>query len=319
MIICLVALIMYRPASSNNTISTSQAAVVSSPAATASVIRFGEFDFIRPVLYVNGETTSPTLQNLKVSIDNIIHNHAADGLMNASIYIQKFDEAGSLTINPDEVYDPGSMMKVSMMIACLKEASSNRDVLTTKILFKGRDANMRTEKDATVNLTPGKAYTVKELIEVMIEKSDNDALLLLSRFLDPSKLNKVYHDLNIHVQKSDESTVLLSVKDYAKYLNVLYNASYLNRDDSQWALRILSKSTYNKSITRTLPEQILVAHKYGISEVHDKVYLGEGGIFYSDVSPYMLVVMTKGKNQFKQSDMISEISDLVFKTLNSGS
>jgi beta-lactamase class A len=287
--------------------------------APLAVNRLKDEDLTRPVLYMNGESTDADMQQLRSAVNDVINKHIATGAVrNASVYIRKMDKEESISINDNEFYDPGSMMKVTIMIAHLKEAMNNNSYLSEKLLFKGRNPSMLTERGAVQRLVPGKSYTRKELIESMIVYSDNDAVFLLVYDLTPAKINKIYNDLNIPDRKVGNSAIVLSPSEYSRFFTVLYNASYINRKDSDWALQLLCKSVYNKSITRALPAQLVVAHKYGVAEFKDITYLGESGLFYSTSGPYLLVVFTKGNSEDKQSDLISEISTVVFQSLGAG-
>jgi hypothetical protein len=57
---------------------------------------------------------------------------------------------------------------------------------------------------------------------------------------------KVSNDLSITVPKKDTEENYLSVKDVATFFRILYNASYLSRDSSEYALDLLSRVTFDK-------------------------------------------------------------------------
>ena len=287
-------------------------------AQSASIIRLEESEFVHPVLYEEGESSSALMQGIKQNVTGIINNFLAQGtLKNASVYIRKLNETGAVTINPDFYYDPGSMMKVPIMIAHLRKALDNPLWLSQKIEFPGRNPNMPVELGSKPILVAGSVYTVKQLIETMIIYSDNDAVITLLSNLEAGSLNKILKDLKIPERKNAQSPMLFSVSEYERFFTVLYNASYVSKKDSEWALQLLSKTVYNKSLTRNMSTQFPIAHKYGIAEFPDNLYLNEAGIFFKKDNPYLLVVMTNGTNTIKQSDVISEISTAVLHAFES--
>lgn len=295
---------------------------VSGPAVSyqsAAIIRLEESEFVHPVLYEEGESSSSLMQGIKQNVSTIIDNYKSQGILkNASVYIRKLNESGAVSINPEFYYDPGSMMKVPIMIAHLRTALDNPSWLSQKIEFPGRTPNMPVEVDSKPILVAGKVYTVKQLIETMIIHSDNDAVVTLLNNLEEGSLNKVLKDLKITERKNAQSPMLFGVNEYERFFTVLYNASYVSKKDSEWAMQLLSKTVYNKSLTRTMTGQFPIAHKYGIAEFPDNLYLNEAGIFFKKDNPYLLVVMTNGTNTTKQSDVISEISAAVYHAMESG-
>lgn len=96
----------------------------------------------------------------------------------------------------------------------------------------------------------------------MITNSDNEAKELLIQDIDETFLQKVYTEIGINTA-GDLTKDFISVKDYSGFFRLLYNATYLNRDLSEKALKILSKTNFDKGITAGLPKGITVAHKFG--------------------------------------------------------
>ncbi|MDO8560151.1 MAG: serine hydrolase [bacterium] len=55
----------------------------------------------------------------------------------------------------------------------------------------------------------------------------------------------------------------MSVKDYASFFRILYNASYLNREQSERALGLMTKTRFRDGIIAGVPAGRPVAHKFG--------------------------------------------------------
>lgn len=275
-------------------------------------------DLTRPVLYMNSESEESDMSQLKVSVKDVINKHIRSGaIKGASVYIRKMDKEESIRINDDQYYDPGSMMKVVIMMAHLKEAMKDNSYLSEKMMFEGRNPTMYTEAGAPIRLEVGKNYSRRELIESMIIHSDNDAAFMLLCDLPTGRIEKIYTDLNIPNRKLGKSAISLSPSEYSKLFTVLYNSSYVNRTDSEWGLSLLCRSDFNKGLTRSIPNHFPVAHKYGVAQFSDITFFGETGLFYSPKGPYLLVVFTQGKSQETQANLISEISIVVYGKLGS--
>ena len=78
----------------------------------------------------------------------------------------------------------------------------------------------------------------------MIIYSDNQAYEILRQSVDNQLIINTYKDLGVDVSKAftDPSGNILSVKSFATFFRILYNASYLNQDMSEKALYLLSLS-----------------------------------------------------------------------------
>lgn len=87
-----------------------------------------------------------------------------------------------------------------------------------------------------------------ELLKEMIINSNNLAMNTLLEIMPPQLYVQVSNNLNIIVPKYETEENYLSVKDMASFFRILYNASYLNRDSSEYALNLLSKVTFDKGL-----------------------------------------------------------------------
>lgn len=82
----------------------------------------------------------------------------------------------------------------------------------------------------------------------MIIYSDNSAMNILTGIMPIDFYTKVSKDLSIKVPQKDTEENYLSVKEVATFFRILYNASYLDRDSSEYALNVLSKATFADGI-----------------------------------------------------------------------
>lgn len=284
---------------------------------STEVFRLHDSKLTSPLLLTEHNEISAAMAPISQKLSEMVNDNISRGnLESASIYLRKMNEASSVSINGNEEYNPGSMMKIPIMMTCLKLSMADPLLMNKKIQFVSHNINLSTEAGAQDILVPGKSYTVKELIEYMIIDSDNESMGLLFTLLGQDKIDKIFTDLNIHIPERTADAFNMNVKSFSRFLSVLYNATYLDVKNSEWALTMLSKVKYNKGITRTLPKQITVAHKYGVEFNGNTKFLSESAIVYNNSDPYMIVVMTKGTDYNKQSEFISQLSDVVFNKMN---
>jgi beta-lactamase class A len=92
----------------------------------------------------------------------------------------------------------------------------------------------------------------------------------------------------------------------------IYNAGYLNVEDSEFAGNLLSQCDFKAGIVQGLPANTIVAHKFGESGNQAMKQLHESAIVYLKNKPYLLTIMTKGKDNAKLSQFLGELSKSVY-------
>jgi beta-lactamase class A len=278
------------------------------------IIRDKSFQYARPLRYFDIENPSSQLIPIREEIKKIIasHNSAGD-LTNASIYLRNLETGEWTSINEDQTYHPGSLFKVPMLMYYLKQAEKNPSILDTRLKIADDQNTIPAQTFNDKALTKGESYTVRELLKYMVSYSDNNATFQLNNYCNIPEFNKMFTDLNLPVPDVHNINYTISIKDYSIFLRTLYNATYLTPESSDYALNLLTQSSFNKGITEKLPSQIKVARKFG--EMYDGTYkeLHECGIIYCSNKPYMLTIMTKGYNSVNLATVLSSISDTIFK------
>ena len=168
----------------------------------------------------------------------------------------------------------------------------------------------------------GETYTLKQVAEIMMQDSDNVAVLMLSKYIKSSDLKNLFQSIGVPIDK-EFLEIDIRVKDFAAFFRVLYNASYLNREMSELALSILTGSSFRDGIVAGVPAGIPVAHKYGervlvqnSNQTIQEKQLHDCGVVYTKNSPYILCIMTKGKDFKKQQDFIADISRFIYTKIN---
>ena len=116
----------------------------------------------------------------------------------------------------------------------------------------------------------------------------------------------------------------MSVKTYAYFFRILYNATYLGHTYSEKALELLNNREFPDGIVAGVPENIPVAHKFGERTVESPEgivtteELHDCGIVYYPSKPYILCVMTKGTDIASLKEIIKTISKTVSDEVAAG-
>lgn len=294
------------------------AAAPEAPASSSSykIIRQGGYDLIKPVLISETGDEDKELNQLAETLKTLSYNLKQQGKTTSmSVYLRRMSSVYPVVINGSEQYSPGSLFKLPLLIAYLKKAETENGLLNEKLTLPPHQIKGIKQHFTTEPLVTGKSYTIRELLTAMIVESSNDAVLLLLNNIEYSRIKEIFSSLDIVPPQDINSTINITASNYSKFLQVLYNATYLSRANSEYALSLMLKCNFKTGITRNIPSEIKVAHKFGESGNDDDPQLHEAGIFYFQNNPYTLVVMTKGKNLKILSDVMSEVSDVVFNYL----
>jgi beta-lactamase class A len=298
---------------------------VHSPSATPyhcddiSVLRENELALVKPLLLLNYDCESKELDLLKEKISLCLDSLKSSGIITRSgVYFKELNTLRWTGVNYHDTFYPGSMMKVPMMINILKAAETTPGLLEREFVFQ-RPAGLVVSEPPLFPLEVGRAYKVKELILSMIADSNNDATQLLAAVNDKTSYQRLFSELGLETPQAEDLFYSMSAMDYAKFFRVLYNATYLIHENSQYAMEILLKTKFNGGFKKYLPSHAKVAHKFGERFTEgDLTQFHETGIVYSGGSSYLLVIMTEGSDRDKLKEVVAKISMLCFKMHSKG-
>lgn len=276
-----------------------------------------QYEFISPLLkYDDSRLIEQTKRPFyKEELENIVNWHLKNvSVKDISLYFRDLNNWFTFWINEREVFSPASLTKVPTMMAVLKKVSEGGLSLDDRVVVGWLDVDLYTHYIPFLKIKNHSEYSVKELLEYMIEYSDNGATFALWSLLSGQNLKYqgVYEDLKI-----DFSWDFVEVVDYSTLFRVLFNSSYLNKYYSDYSLRLLSQVVFDKWLRAWVPLNLKVSHKFGelvnpggIKQLHDC------GIIYFPDHPYVLCIMTRWADSYKQlEDVISSISKYIYDSM----
>jgi beta-lactamase class A len=282
-----------------------------------------DFAYIRHSIK-EGNTEKRKIRELKpfrYKVDALVQEMIDDDEASyVSVYFRDLDNGNWFGIREDEKFSPESQLKLPILIAYFKWSETNPLVLRKKILFRGigvppAPRYLKSPKP----LEAGGAYAVNDLLFRMIAYGDNDAYTLLLANLPPAYLQKVAKDLYVNYDP-EVTGDSLTLSAYASYFRVLFNASYLNEEMSEKALRYLARSAFRDGMAAGIPSDINIASKSGervikILDIEgvpaEVLQLHEFGIIYHPERPFLLGVTARGSDFRKLARVIRAITSLV--------
>lgn len=287
-------------------------------------VKASGYRFTSPLLDVElpeGLTVNSEPLSFKYKIADLVKSQT-DGvnIQSISVYYRDLMDGPWFGINEEQEFNPASMMKVPVMIAWLKRAERHPEELSRSFVFDGaEDMSAFQVHKPRHTLQPGKRYAVDELLRYMLSYSDNNATKLLYENLKAEELNSVLEGMDVDNRPHDDVNSI-TVHGYSGFFRMLYNASYLTREMSEKALELLSKEDFSQGISAGVPRGTLVAAKFGESTdgpQNERKQLHEFGIVYHPKGPYIIGIMTMGKDFDRQAKVIRDISAMVYAEVNS--
>jgi beta-lactamase class A len=263
----------------------------------------------------------PFQYKVNALIEERLHEHDAVAV---SVYFRDLNDGNWFGIGERDRFSPKNLLKMPLMIAYFKWAETNPLVLRRSLVYAG--TKERTEQEHSripKELEAGKSYTVNDLIYRMIVYDDAAAYTLLYANLPAGRLDKIFKDLYVEYDphKQEDS---MTLNAFAAFYRVLFNASYLNEEMSEKALRYLSKSTFRDGMAAGVPPNIDIASKHGErtiqvtedGEEKELSQLHEFGIVYYPNRPYLLGVIARGDDFDQLVKIARDISRLVYKEVD---
>jgi beta-lactamase class A len=278
------------------------------------------FKYINPLVGVDSPNSFELGFNLDVRKDllDIVDVYQKKGLKNYAIYYRDLNSSVWFGLNEDEEFFPASLLKTTIALSAFKYAEKDANYLNGKVVFTQQIKDMSlSRKNEDTSLVVGNSYSVHDLISTMLVNSDNSARDLIISSLPDSYMDELYHYLNI-TEPTAQTNFRMSTENYALFFRLLYSSTFIDEDHSEEMLGILTKTVFPYGLTRDLPSDIPVAHKYGVFNLPkdengvEMQQLHDCGIIYQLDNPYILCVMTQGKDQSVLADFIASISKRIY-------
>ena len=280
------------------------------------------YSFINPLLFCQDQglskLTSATSKKIESEVEEYIEEKKNGGkLADAAVYFRDLNAGPWALVNGELLSAPSSLLKVPMAISIYKHADSKPEFLNQTLRFGGgEDPDQEQYFSPIEHIQAGFTYSVEELVRFMVVDSDNAALYLLSSQLSSQELIDLYNKFGIDPPLVGKNGYQMDVRTYASFFRTLFNASYLDQDQSEHLLSLLAQSTFTKGLPSGIPQGIPVAHKFGEAKfASGALQLHDCGIIYKPASPYLLCVMTHGNDYEAQAKNIADISRIIWNIL----
>lgn len=285
--------------------------------ASKQVRQVGEYHYINPLLEceVAEGTIDARKQNFREELAREIESiKNKRQLTEAAVYFRDLNNGPSFGVDETGEFFPASLLKVPVMMAYYRWSEQEPRLLSTEILFDGPvDFGVSVAIKPREGLVSGTRYSIEELVKRMIIFSDNQALALLTARLPEERIHDLLSLLGVGDDVLVDAEGKLTVKEYAGFFRILFNSSYLSRENSEKALTLFTSTDYNDALPAGVPKDMAVAHKFGEAGTGStERQLHDCGIVYFPSHPYLACIMTRGKELDDLKQSIIDISKFIY-------
>lgn len=189
-----------------------------------------------------------------------------------------------------------STIKVPVMVEVFRQLQTGRFDLQRRVVLRGGDKDFGSGDlcDAPV----GSSYSVSDLLQKMIDISDNTATNMLIRLVGRRSINRSMAEIGLaRTRLADDirtgdwsvrSELRTSPADLVRLLALMAQRRLVDEWSSNEMISILEQDQINTLLPEPLPEDVPVAHKTG--SFFDT--MNDAGIVYAADAPYVIAVMT---------------------------
>ncbi len=283
-------------------------------AATLYVLRANGPKLVNKLLASDSYNESARLEPLKSKVSNLVAGYKTqNAISSASVYYMDLKTGEWFAINGSEGYTPGSLVKLPVCMSFFKLSEYKPGTMERQIFY---DPNLHGVPSQTFEvdpIKPGRAYSMSELIRRVLKDSDNYSTSLINYQIDYDALKLLYRDLDQAVPDMHDISYTTNVMEYSRFLQILYNGTWLNETNSETALKYLSESSFKEGLTSLLPDNLVVPRKFGEYGSNEIKQWHESGIVYAADGHYLITIMTKGYDREKLRLAIAEISKAIYE------
>ena len=220
-------------------------------------------------------------------------------------------------LNASASMPAASTIKIPVMVEVFHQLETGRFDLQKRVVLRTSDKDWGSGD--LCDAPAGTSYPVSELLEKMIDISDNTATNMLIRLVGRHNINHSMTNLGLARTRlrDDIRTTGWSVRlelrtspsDLVRLLTLMAQRRLIDEWSSNEMISILEQDQYNTLIPEPLPDDVPIAHKTG--SFFDT--LNDAGIVYTSDAPYVIAVMTTAlPSQDRGRTFIHSISRLAY-------
>ncbi|MBC5826020.1 MAG: serine hydrolase [Candidatus Eremiobacteraeota bacterium] len=200
----------------------------------------------------------------------------------------------TFNINGDDDLPAASTIKIPVMVEVLRQVTVGKFSLGRTVSLQNRDRDWG--YGSLCDAPSGRPYSVRDLLWLMITRSDNTATNMLIRLVGRHRINQTMIDLGLDQTRlgdiihsdGDVRELRTSANDMMHLLSMIAQRRVINAGACDFMLEMMLAQRHNTLLPVGLPKDVPIAHKTGT--LHDT--LNDVGVVELDGSPYIICVLT---------------------------
>ncbi|MDP3042860.1 MAG: serine hydrolase [bacterium] len=249
-----------------------------------------------------------TIEPMRKEMKRIVADYEKNG-NRIGVYFEFLNTGANVSINQDTRFWPASLSKMPTVFAAMKKIEKGEWKPANELVLFSEDKD---EQFGELYKKPsGTKFTIEELLKQTLINSDNTSHRILVRNLSSEDYTDIFEALGM--EELFDKNYDITAKEYSRIFRALYNASYLNRENSQKILTWLSQTSFNEFLKAGVPSEVLFSHKIG-EAFEAKAFL-DSGIVYVSERPYLITVMIEvegGSGVEKAQEIMRELSKAAY-------
>lgn len=256
-----------------------------------------------------------------VSFINAISDNVAQYPYNAGLVVHDLKYDFSFSFQENEKFISASLIKLPIMCSVYMKCFENKLSLNTMLTLQKHNkvqgsGRLRYAKAGT-------AYSIRELVRLMIAESDNTAAKMLTEFIDIDDMNRTFTAMGLTstnvsaksfnmTRRHGRDESYTTPRDIAFLLRSIYAGTFLSKELCEEMIQLLKLPKGNNRLRRYLPETFELAHKTGLlrGACHD------AGIVFTPRGDYLICVMTEKNRKYAAAKrFIAEIGKLAYEQI----
>ncbi|KKR49736.1 MAG: Beta-lactamase class A-like protein [Candidatus Levybacteria bacterium GW2011_GWA2_40_16] len=210
-----------------------------------------------------------------------------------SIYYKDLKTGEEFGIDENKVLTAASLTKVLIIAYLYNQANKGKINLEDKIVIQKDDiqdygtGSIRYEGE-------GKAYSLKQLIKLALEQSDNTAAHVLVLKLGEDKIQKFGEKLGFSATKMKENKT--SAQEMGRLFELIYLRKITSEPLTREFLDFMKDTDFEDRLARDLPSNVAMYHKAAdaTNMVHDAGIIDPGSTGVDDgKNPFILSILTE--------------------------
>lgn len=236
-----------------------------------------------------------------------------------AIYLKDLKRNKTFFYQADDLFPSASLVKVPIMSAIFEKIKLGELALDAKCTLRrrhrvGGSGSLKWYRD-------GSQFTVRQLVDHMIDESDNTATKMLIDIVGMNYLQQqfpreglLYTEIYPEGMSLRGSRVTYenytTAREMASLLEKIYRGEMVDRESSALMLDVLKHQKHRARLAKGLPPGWEIAHKTGLlrGACHDSA------IIFTPNGDYLMVVLT-GQNRYygRAKDFITRLGKITFK------